>query len=174
MEKEIDIYSINPEGEEPINETENKSEEIKEPIKLSGSERLDKLEIELQSQRSKWGTTITELVKQLRSMDQIIEAQITMLSQRQVLIDILTKFKIRVSKLSAQYDKEYKRIYQTYFNHDYILNQREKDSMTVGDLNLYTRQIGLLESQVNFFQESVKTIDQMAWAIKNRIKVEEI
>jgi len=165
MEENIDIYS---------HLGDNESQDIKVTEKLTGSERLDKLETELQKQRSSWGITISDMVKQLKNIDDLVDAQIIMLSQRQVLVDILTKFRIRSSKLTALYDKEYKRIYQTYFNYDYILNHKEKDAMTVADLNLYTRQLGLLESQSNFFQESIKTIDQMAWAIKNRIKVEEI
>lgn len=163
----IDIYSHTPEGESNQDDKDN-------TLKLTGNARLDELEIVLQNQRSSWGKIISDLVKQLKNIDDLVDAQITMLSQRQVLVDILTKFRIRGSKLSALYDKEYKRLYQTYFNYDYILNHKEKDSMTVADLNVYTRQIGLIESQINFFQESIKTIDQMAWAIKNRIKVEEI
>jgi len=169
----IDIYSTDPTGTDNSCSNEH-TDNPTESVKLTGSERLDKLEEQLQNQRSSWGKTITELVKQLKNIDDLTDAQITMLSHRQVLVDVLTKFRIRVSKLSAQYDREYKRIYLTYFNNDYILNQKEKDAMATGDLSLYTRQIGLLDAQVNFFQESIKTIDQMAWAIKNRIKTEEI
>ena len=173
-ETPIDIYTIDSNESDVNNPDKNTAPDSKEKVKLTGTERLDELERQLQVQRDSWGVTIKGLVKQIRNVNDLIEAQVDMLSQRQVLIDILIKFRIRVSKISSLYDKEYKRVYQTYFNHDYILNQKEKDAMTVGDLNLYTRQIGLLESQVNFFQESIKTIDQMAWAIKNRLKVEEI
>ena len=137
-------------------------------------EKLLAIEEKLQSQRDEWGVKIIDLVKKIKDVNLLNEAQVDMLSYRHMLIEILTKYRIRVRKSQTTYEKQFKSRFISYYNFDYKINDKQKVDMVNADLYFYRRQIGLLESQVDFFKESVNTLDKMGFAIKNRVNFEEI
>ena len=49
----------------------------------------------------------------------------------------------------------------------------EKDKFVKADLSLSYRQVSLLESHLDFYRECIKTLDNSAFAIRNRIKLAE-
>jgi hypothetical protein len=141
---------------------------------LSSDDKLVAIELKLQSQRSEWGVKIIELVKKIKNVDSLNDAQIDMLSYRHMIVELLTKFRIRVRKTQTTYEREFKKKFVSYFNYDYKINDKQKVDMVNADLFYYRRQLGLLESQVDFFKECIGTLDKMGFAIKNRVNFEEL
>ena len=150
-------------------------EEIKaQDTRSEADEKIEKIEKHLEMSRNEWGEKIVTLVSQIRNVDQLAQSQVTMLSYRHMLVEQLTKFNIRVRKSKGSYEKQFKPRFIGYFNYDYKMSDKHKVDMVNADLNFYRIQIGLLESQVEYYRECINTLDKMSWAIRNRVNFEEI
>jgi len=160
----IDIYA------QPT-EQENQSQSQRE---LSADEKLVEVENQLLIQRDIWGVKIIDLVKKIKNINELNDAQVDMLSYRHMIVELLTKYRIRVRKTQTTCEKQFKSKFIGYFNYDYKINDKQKVDMVNADLYFYRLQLGLLESQVDFFKECVSTLDKMGFAIKNRVNFEEI
>ena len=133
-----------------------------------------KLEDLLNRDKTKWMTDIKSLVSDLRNIRKLSECQVTMLSYRQMLLDKLTEMRIMIYKRNLAWDRHYKQKYGDYsINYDLKLNQTERNSFIDADMGQFKLQIRLLEAHVTFYQDCVKTLDNMGFAIRNRIRLED-
>src|ERR1022692_1745203 len=135
----------------PITGEKNESESPN--ASLSNEAKLKEIDIFLENQRNKWGKLIIDLVHEIKDIDKLKEAQVTMLSYRQMLVDQLAKFNIRHRKSETLLEREFKRRYFTYFNNDIKLSDKEKVMATNADLFFNRRQIALLECQTDYRSE---------------------
>jgi len=62
--------------------------------------------------------------------------------------------------------------YISYYNSDYKLTDKQKNMMMRADLADEHKQIGLLKSQLSFYQEGIQTLDKMGWAAKIRVDID--
>jgi hypothetical protein len=46
--------------------------------------------------------------------------------------------------------------------------------MVEADLSSLNKQIGFLTTQIDFFKECIKTLDNIGWAIKNKLNINEL
>ena len=137
-------------------------------------EKLEQIETHLNTSRSEWGDKIIKLVQQIRNVNELADSQVQMLSYRHMIVEQLTKFNIRVRKSKTNYEKLFKPRFIGYYNYDYKMSDKHKVDMVHADLYFYRTQIGLLESQVEYYKECINTLDKMSWAIRNRVNFEEI
>lgn len=132
------------------------------------------LEEKLNGSRKEWTTRIKNLVSDTKDMSKLTDSQITMLSDRQRLVDKMIEVKYSLFKLNAKWDKEFKIKYKDYSTNFQIkLTGPEKKSFIDSDLHNLKLQIEMIKSHIDFFQESIKTLDNLAYAIRNRIKLNE-
>lgn len=141
---------------------------------LSNDDKLKAIEDQLAEQRANWGTRLITLIKTINNIENLAESQVTMLSYRHMIIDQMTKLNIKLRKLKSTYERNYKTKLLEYYNHDYKMSDKHKDAAVIADLHFVKKQISFLEIQIEYFSESVRTLDQMAWAIKNRINIDSI
>ena len=137
-------------------------------------DKLNELERFLEKQRSEWGDRIMEVIEMIRELDKLTEAQVTMLSYRHMVIDQIARINITLKKRESTYNIQYKNKFIDYFNYDYKLNDKQKVNMVEADLANLNKQIGFLSTQIDFFKECVRTLDNIGWAIKNRLNINEI
>jgi len=137
-------------------------------------DKLVELERFLEKQRSEWGDRIMEVIEKIRDLDKLTEAQVTMLSYRHMVIDQIARINITLKKRESSYNIQYKNKFIDYFNYDYKLNDKQKVNMVEADLANLNKQIGFLSTQIDFFKECIKTLDNIGWAIKNRLNINEI
>jgi hypothetical protein len=171
MAEEIDIYSA---GETEILSQDGVSHSPENSSNKSPEGKLVEIENVLQKQRDEWGAKLVELINKIKNVEQLPDAQVDMLSYRQILVEQLTKFRIRSRKTETTYERQFKTKFLSYFNYDYKINDKQKVDMVNADLFFYRRQLGLLDAQIEFFKESISTLDKMGFAIKNRVNFEEI
>lgn len=133
-------------------------------------ENTETLEIRLVSDRKQWGGKISDLVKDIKEVDRLAEAQVMMLSYRQVLVEKIPEIKSLLYKKNTSYENYYKILFRDYsLNYDIKLSGGEKEKMVRSDLAPVKRQINLLEAHLDFYGECMRTLDNMAFAIRNRI-----
>lgn len=141
------------------------------PESLSNDEKLEALETQLAEQRNNWGNRLIVLIKTINDISNLADSQVTMLSYRQMIVDQLAKLHIRNRKIKSTYERNYKVKLLEYYNHDFKMADKHKDAAVIGDLHYIKKQINFLEIQIDYYGECIRTLDQMAWAIKNRINI---
>jgi hypothetical protein len=137
-------------------------------------EANEELENRLAKDRSDWKTNIQDLVQKLKNVRELSDCQVNMLSYRQMLLDKITDLKSVIYRRNNTYEKYYKTQYREYtLNYDIKLTSGEKHQFIKADLGALRNQIDILQSHIDYYQECIKTLDNMAFAIRNRIRLEE-
>tara|TARA_R110002050_G_scaffold102413_1_gene210997 strand:- start:81 stop:530 length:450 start_codon:yes stop_codon:yes gene_type:complete len=134
----------------------------------------DELEARLAKDRNNWKSKIQDLVGLLKNMNDLAECQVLMLSYRQILLDKITDFKTTKNKRNAAYDRYFKIQYREYsVNYDVKLTSGEKTAFIKADLSNLRTQMEMLQSHIDYYQECIKTCDNLAFAIRNRISLDD-
>ena len=137
--------------------------------------KVNDLDEALEKERKELTEKIAEIVRMIGNIDTISECQVLMLSYRHMLVDKLTKLKGAIYRRKAN-DENFKKIRYEYYKtqHDVRLDYREINQFVASDMSLRTRQVDLLDSQINYYQQCIETLDKMGFAIKAKIQVEEM
>ncbi len=136
-------------------------------------EANEQSEIRLSTDRNDWKAKIKDLVSKLKNMNELAECQVRMLSYRQILLDKVTDFKTTIYKRNATWDRYYKQQYREYsINYDVKLTNGEKNQFIKADLSSLRQQMDMLQSHIDYYYQCIKTLDNMAFEIRNRINME--
>jgi gluconate kinase len=134
----------------------------------------EELETRLANDRVDWKNKINDLVHKIKNMNDLAECQVNMLSYRQILLDKVTDFKTMIYKRNATWERYYRQQYREYhLNYDIKLTSGEKHQFIKADLSALRTQIDMLQSHVDYYYECIKTLDNMAFAIRNRIRLDD-
>jgi hypothetical protein len=133
-------------------------------------EKTATLESRLKQDRDVWSLKITEIVRNIKDITLLSETQVLMLSYRQMLLDKISDMKGNLYRRNGDYESFYKTRFRFYtLDYDIKLTGGEKDRFVKTDLMPLKRQINILETHLEFYSECIRTLDNMAFAIKNRI-----
>ena len=150
------------------------ADETKKYDDEQAKDKLAAIEQKLANERKDWKEKIHDLIKMIKGISTLAEAQVFMLSYRQIFVDKITELRALHMKKQKSIDTFYKDQYREYtINYDIKLSPAEKNQFIKADLANLRMQAELLENQINFFQESIKTMDTMSFSINNRIKLAE-
>jgi hypothetical protein len=134
----------------------------------------EELGTRLTKDRNDWKIKISDLVNLLKSMNDLSLCQVTMLSYRQILLEKITDFKTTKQKRQGAYDRYYKIKYREYsLEYDIKLTSGEKVAFIKADLSHLRIQMEMLQSHIDYYQECMKTCDNLAFAIRNRIRLDD-
>ena len=134
----------------------------------------EELESRLTSDRTDWKNKINELVLKIKNMNELADCQVSMLSYRQILLDKVTDFKTMIYKRNATWERYYRAQYRDYtLNYDVKLTSGEKHQFIKAELGSLRTQIDMLQSHEDYYQECIKTLDNLAFAIRNRIRLDD-
>lgn len=134
----------------------------------------EELEIRLSKDRIEWKDKINILVHKIKNMNELADCQVSMLSYRQILLDKVTEFKTMIYKRNATWERYYRSQYREYtLNYDVKLTSGEKHQFIKAELSSLKTQIDMLQSHVDYYHECIKTLDNLAFAIRNRIRLDE-
>jgi hypothetical protein len=136
----------------------------------------DNLDIEEQftAEREEWTERIRELSVRMRNIREIGEVQVELYSDRQRLLEKAYKMGQILSKLNSKYRAERKAKMMYYSEeHNVRYGSNEKTTLIEGDLNEIKRKIDVVDNQMSFLNETVKTIDHFLYGVKSRIALEE-
>lgn len=131
-----------------------------------------KLETKLIKDKDSWNNKISTIIQMVKDISELSECQAFMLSYRQTLLDKIIEIKSTIYKRNVIWDKFFKSKWRDYsINYDIKLTNPEKKQFINSDLSELKFQIKLLEMHVDFYLECIKTLDNMAFAIKNKISL---
>jgi hypothetical protein len=137
-------------------------------------EKILELDKKLNAQRTNWSNKIKELAQGLRSINRMEEVISEVLSTRQILIDNIAYISIKVKEQKATIASRYREAYIRYYEYDYKLGEKQKERFIETDLRDENMILSHLENQLDFLRESVKTLDNMGFAIRNRLALKDL
>lgn len=137
-------------------------------------EKNQALEAFFEKERANWGKILMPLIEKLRKVGDLTEAQVEMLSNRHKITDSIANYKTMYYKSTANYDSYYKLKYRAItVDYDLKLNGTEKGKFVIAELASLKKQGHLIDTHVSFLRECLTTLDNMGFAIRNRIRVAE-
>jgi hypothetical protein len=137
-------------------------------------ENILALDQRLSGQRTEWTNIIKGLAQSLRNLNLMEETIAETLSSRQTLVEQMSYFNIKVKEQKNKVNIRYREAYIRYYEYDYKLGEKQKEKFIETDLADENMILSHLENQVEFFRDSVKTLDNMGFAIRNRLALKDL
>ena len=134
-------------------------------------EKILKLDEYLGNQRLEWTEKIKGLTEDLKRGSNLEEVMSYTLSYRQIMVEQLASMSNRIRAQKSSVDQKYKQKWLEYYNYDYKLTDKQREKFVEADLADDKHMLELLETQKSFIEGSVKTLDNMGFAIKNRLDI---
>jgi chromosome segregation ATPase len=137
-------------------------------------EKILALDSRLSQQRTEWSNQIKQLAQSLRSINNLEGTIADVLSLRQTLVDQLAYINVKIREQKSKLNSKYREAYIRYYEYDYKLGEKQKEKFIENDLNDDNLILSHLENQLDFLKESVKTLDNMGFAIRNRLSLKDL
>ncbi len=138
------------------------------------NEKILALDQKLSAQRQEWSTTIKDLAQGLRNLNGMEEIIANVLSSRQTLVDQIAYINVKIKQQKKTIAARYREAYIRYYNYDYKLGEKQKEKFLENDLADDNMILSHLENQLDWLKDSVKTLDNMGFAIRNRLALKDL
>ncbi len=126
-----------------------------------------------QTERINWTGIVKEIAGRFKTVENLAEVQIDLYSRRQESVEYASQLQVLISKIKRKWLTDWKKTYENLTtNEDYRYNEREKNKMAdeiTGELKV---KMEILQSHIDFFRETTKSIDSMIFGVKHRIEIE--
>ena len=132
-------------------------------------DKIKQLDDYLSKQREDWTLKIKGLTEELKLGNNLEEVSAYTLSYRQILVENLATMGNRIKSQKATVDIKYKNKWIEYYSFDYKLTDKMREKFVEADIADDTQILELLLTQKGFIEGSIKTLDNMGFAIKNRL-----
>lgn len=130
------------------------------------------LEERFKEERAEWNDKIIKLVESIKHTSKLSEAQVIQLSYRQMIQDKLAEYRILHEKRQEMFDKQTADRFREYkLSYDIKLSSSETQMFVQSDCKALKLQIKMIHTQIVYFEESIKTLDNIGYAIKNKIEI---
>ena len=130
------------------------------------------LEERFKEERTEWNGKIINLIESIKSTTKLAESQVIQLSYRQIIQDKLAEYRILHEKRQEMLDKQTVDRFREYkLSYDIKLSSSEAQAFVQADCKALKLQIKMIHTQIVYFEESIKTLDNLGYAIKNKIEI---
>jgi len=130
------------------------------------------LEKELETERAEWKNKVLELINMMKDNKKLSEAQVYQLSYRQQVQEKLATYRILIEKRQGLLEVQMTSRFRDYsLNYDMKLSSAEKNSFVSADCNALKQQINMIKTQITYFEECVKTLDNFGFAVRNKLEI---
>ena len=130
------------------------------------------LEERFKEERTDWNNKIITLVESIKHTSKLSEAQVIQLSYRQMIQDKLAEYRILHEKRQEMFDKQTTERFREYkLGYDIKLSSSETQAFIQSDCKALKLQLKMIHTQIVYFEECIKTLDNIGYAIKNKIEI---
>lgn len=139
----------------------------------SSSEKKNFIE-QFEYERQDWTSIIRGIASRFKIVENMVEVQVDLYSERQRAVDYMQQLTILQSRLKKKYESEWKKAYDDLaLNTDFRYNERERAKFASEKTSESKLKIDILQTHIEFFRETIKTIDNMIFGVKHRIEIED-
>lgn len=148
----------------------SESQESQEKV----TSKIVKLDESFGNHRLEWTKKIKDLAEDLKHGSNLPEVASYTLSYRQILVENLASLSSKIRAQKAKIDKAFKEAWIRYFQYDYKLTDTLRDKFIKADLSEDLQIQDLLETQREFTLGTIKTLDNLSFAIKQRMDMKQL
>lgn len=133
-----------------------------------------KVEESLKVMEEKWDKTIEDLSKRLScEAKELVELQSEVISRRQILTDEIAQMSYNIYKLLPKIKRIRKERFEFYSLEYQIrkISGPERAKLIDADLSFHDHLINIYEAHIEFLRETCKNVDNINYAIKNKIEL---
>lgn len=128
---------------------------------------------QFEDEREEWTSAIRKIASQFKIVEGMAEVQVDLYSRRQQAVDYMQQLSVLQSRLKKKYETEWKKAYDDLaFDDRFSYNEREKNRFATEKISDQKLKIDIVQTHIDFFKETIKTIDNMVFGVKHRIEIE--
>lgn len=134
-------------------------------------QKNEDLKKSLEESEKYWSKTVSDLASKLTcTANEVIQLQAEVISLRQVLVEEIKNVSYQIFKFLPKI-KIFKKERFEYYSLDYKLKTTgsEKIRLIEADLSVYEYRVNILDNHIEFLRETLKNMDNINFAIKNKI-----
>jgi hypothetical protein len=125
-------------------------------------------------ERSEWTEKIRSLSIRMKNIRELAEVQVDLYSNRQIILEYIAKLGQVMTKLNSKFRKDKAERLKHYSENSQVkYGSNEKNPLIEGDLTELKERMEIVETQLSFLNETIKTVDHCLYGIKSRIALEE-
>jgi hypothetical protein len=125
-------------------------------------------------ERSEWTEKIRSLSIRMKNIRELAEVQVDLYSNRQIILEYIAKLGQVMTKLNSKFRKDKAERLKHYSENSQVkYGANEKNPLIEGDLTELKERMEIVETQLSFLNETIKTVDHCLYGIKSRIALEE-
>lgn len=141
--------------------------------KVDSSESVGYVE-RFDQERKEWTEMIKGISSRFKNVEELVDVQVDLYSQRQQGVEYMQQLNVLLSKLKKAHLTEWKKAYESLtYNEDLRYNEKEKIRFADEKTSAYKLKIDILQTHIDFFRETIKTIDNMIFGVKHRLEIED-
>lgn len=125
-------------------------------------------------ERKDWTEKIKGIASRFKNVEDLVDVQVDLYSERQRATDYVHELSVLYSRLKKQHLAEWKKAYEKLsLDQDFRYNEKEKSKLADEKSSTSKLKLEILQTHVDFFRETVKTIDNMIFGVKHRLEIED-
>ena len=127
-----------------------------------------------EQERNTWTEDIKGIASRFKNVDDLVDVQVDLYSKRQQAVEYMHQLMVLQSRLKKNWIAEYQKAYDSLLiNQDYRYSEKEKQRIAEEKTSVQKLKLDILQSHVDFFRETTRTIDNMIFGVKHRLEVED-
>jgi len=144
-----------------------------EKTQAVSSEKVSYVE-RFETERNEWTEKVRGIAARFRNVDDLVDVQVDLYSERQRAAEYMHQLMVLQSKLKKAWISEYQKVYDSLvINQDYRYSEKERQKIAEDKTSPAKLKLDILQTHVDFFRETVKTIDNMIFGVKHRLEIED-
>lgn len=144
------------------------------PAKDPSSEPKESFVDRFERERKEWTDKVKGISVRFRSVDDLVDVQVDLYSQRQVAVDYQHQLQVLHSKLKKKLATEFKVAYDKLKkSEDFRYSEREMAKFAEEMSGETRNKVEILQTHIDFFRETIRTIDNMIFGVKHRLEIED-
>jgi hypothetical protein len=145
-----------------------------ENAKKKDSSSNESLASRFSVEREEWKDKIESYSIRFRDIYQMGDLLTDLYSSRQIVVEYLHTLMSHMTKLNRVFREKKVERHEFYTrNYDVRLDKDVKFEYVMNDIAIVTERRELLQTHIDYFRETIKTIDTMCYGVKHRIALEE-
>lgn len=134
---------------------------------------VEKMMESFDKERDQWEKDYKDVLQKVLDYKSHTDGLTLMLSFRHMFVDKRARMKDRISVLKMKYDERYGQAYRKMAESQNIRDQYpsfyDRNAILKSNLHQIKAKIDLLESQSQYYQGCIETLDKVGFATKNKI-----
>ena len=128
---------------------------------------------QFENERQEWTSNIRGIAARFKHIDNMVDVQVDLYSTRQQAVDYMQQLSVLQSRLKKNYETEWKKEYDDLaLNQDLRYNERERAKFANERTSNSKLKIDILQIHIDFFRETIKSLDNMIFGVKHRLDIE--